>query len=115
MVALPTFKVFKWGEEVETVTGLDGDKLKAKLRQLCTGGKPKHHPIEYGSWFQGAPSGDGVAEGQGRAEGRCAGAAVAGSGASCFLVEVWSLSCVLAPLADHTPVLGKTDLAKKAE
>ena len=37
VIALPTFKVFKWGEEVESVTGLEGDKLKERLRKLCAG------------------------------------------------------------------------------
>ena len=34
------FKVFKWGKECATLTGVDGDELKQKLRDLCT----KHSP-----------------------------------------------------------------------
>jgi thiol-disulfide isomerase/thioredoxin len=41
VVALPTFKVFKWGKECATLTGVDGDELKQKLRDLCT----KHSPL----------------------------------------------------------------------
>ena len=40
VVALPTFKVFKWGKECATLTGVDGNELKQKLRDLCT----KHSP-----------------------------------------------------------------------
>ena len=40
VVALPTFKVFKWGKECSTLTGVEGDELKEKLRAMCT----KHAP-----------------------------------------------------------------------
>ena len=33
VVALPTFKVFKWGEECSTLMGVEGDELKTKLRK----------------------------------------------------------------------------------
>ena len=41
VVALPTFKVFKWGKECATLTGVEGDELKQKLRDLCI----KHSPL----------------------------------------------------------------------
>ena len=40
VVALPTFKVFKWGKECSTLTGVEGDELKERLKALCT----KHSP-----------------------------------------------------------------------
>merc|ERR1740117_714508 len=40
VVALPTFKVFKWGEEVDSITGLEGEALKTALQELAA----KHTP-----------------------------------------------------------------------
>lgn len=41
VVSLPTFKVFKWGKEVSTLTGVEGDELKEKLRAMAS----RHAPV----------------------------------------------------------------------
>lgn len=40
VVALPTFKVFKWGKEAATLTGVSGEELKKKLREMVSAHQP---------------------------------------------------------------------------
>ena len=41
VVALPTFKIFKWGKEVASVTGLSDQALKDKLREVVSAHQPQ--------------------------------------------------------------------------